>query len=390
MLQRPPRRSKEAPVNSTRPRPPEANVEALATSERAAFAASHPRSEALARNGIEGFYGGVPMHWMLDWSMPFPMIVAEAHGSVLRDVDSNEYADFWEPGTYECYACGLPVFSSETKFQAGTGWPSFWEPISESSVEEEEDRSFFSTRTAVLCARCGGHLGHVFEDGPPPTGLRYCLHNPVVRPMLFASAVQGIFFMFGFYSWQRYFLDVLGSEAVWVTGVVASLYALSGIVGNALVGRVTRGGTAPAAPLLAKLALGQALLVVAVGAFGLVLPATMRGVLPFVAVVALYVTSGVLFGIFRPVRQAFLNPHLRSEQRATALSLDVLFADAGGLAGQPGLGWLSQAISIPFAWVLGGIVLTLAYPLYAEAARRDLAEGGGATPAASQSEGSRS
>jgi MFS family permease len=214
------------------------------------------------------------------------------------------------------------------------------------------------------------------------TGLSYCMHNPVVRPMLFASAVQGLFFMFGFYSWQRYFLDVLGSEAVWLTGVVAALYALSGIIGNSLVNRATRGGTAPAAPLLARLALWQAILVVVIGAFGMLLPKDARGVLPFVVVVTLYVASGVLFGIFRPVRQAFINPHLRAEQRATALSLDVLFNDAGGAVGQPGLGWLSQVVSIPFAWVVSGIVLTLGYPLYREAARADLAEGGGATPAA--------
>jgi peptide-methionine (R)-S-oxide reductase len=89
----------------------------------------------------------------------------------------NQYNDFWEMGTYVCYACGQPVFSSQTKFSAGTGWPSFWEPISPDAVEEEDDRSFFVTRTAVVCARCGGHLGHVFKDGPPPTGLRYCLNS---------------------------------------------------------------------------------------------------------------------------------------------------------------------------------------------------------------------
>jgi glutamate-1-semialdehyde 2,1-aminomutase len=81
-------------VSTDRRLPPDENIEALAANERAAFVASHPRSDAVARDGIPGFYGGVPMHWMLDWPMPFPMIVAEAHGSVLRDIDDNEYADF--------------------------------------------------------------------------------------------------------------------------------------------------------------------------------------------------------------------------------------------------------------------------------------------------------
>lgn len=89
----------------------------------------------------------------------------------------NEYYDNETEGIYYCRACGQPLYSSETKYNSGTGWPSFWEPIKSSVVDEKEDNSFFMTRTEIVCSRCGSHLGHVFSDGPEPTGLRYCMNS---------------------------------------------------------------------------------------------------------------------------------------------------------------------------------------------------------------------
>jgi len=113
-----------------------------------------------------------------DWKKKLP---PEAY-RILREKGTerpfqNKYFDCKEKGTYVCAGCGQPLFESENKYDSGTGWPSFYKPASESCLKTEEDLSLGRARTEVHCKKCGGHLGHVFNDGPEPTGKRYCMNS---------------------------------------------------------------------------------------------------------------------------------------------------------------------------------------------------------------------
>ncbi len=211
-------------------------------------------------------------------------------------------------------------------------------------------------------------------------GVAYGWRHAVVRPLLWTSFLSGVFGLFAFYSWQRYALDLLGREYVWVAGGLTAAFSLAGIVGNALVRRVMREGAQrrDAAKVLGACVGVLSLAAAGMGVVGLV--AAKPGLLPFAIATLLWLVFGLVFGFQTPVRQGFLNEQIPSAQRATILSLDAFFNDGGAVAGQPALGWIAQRFSIPLSWVVGAAVSGLALPLYLRAGRanhemRDAAPG---------------
>ena len=217
------------------------------------------------------------------------------------------------------------------------------------------------TPRALELRRVPTELRRLFVEG-----MDYGLHHRVVRPVMLASLVTMSFMIFGFYSWQKYFLDLLGKNLIWVNGVISSLVGLALIAGNALVPMIARAvGTRTGVLTLGIVV--QAATATACGALGLLSP----GPATFYIVVPLYLVYSVALGVTMPVKQGYLNAHIPSAQRATIISLDAFFASLGGVVGQTTWGYLARLRGLATAWVAGGLGLMLAVPLYLQARRRD-------------------
>jgi len=200
-------------------------------------------------------------------------------------------------------------------------------------------------------------------------GITYGWNHRVVRPLMFVSATTGVFFLYGFYSWQRYALDLLGRDVIWVVGVLAAVSALAGIVGNTLVRGIMREGDRRRDPAKV-LAVSMLLLTVLVAGMGVVgLVTQTPGLMPMLVAATLWALWGVVFGVVGPIRQAYLNEQVPSAQRATVLSLDAFFNDVGGAGGQPVLGWIAKMWSIPIGFLVGAVFLGVSAPLYRAAGR---------------------
>ena len=210
------------------------------------------------------------------------------------------------------------------------------------------------TPRALELRRVPAELRRVFLEG-----MQIGLSHPVVRAIMLASLVNMTFMIFGFYSWQRYFLDLLGKDMPWVTGLIAALLALAMMLGNACVAPLSRVITTRTGMMMVS-TIAQAILIVLCGWLG-----------DFYLVTGLYLIYGVALGLQTPVKQGYLNSHIPSAQRATIISLDSFFANIGGVAGQSGWGYLAKVQSIGAAWVGAGVSLLAGVPLYWLARRND-------------------
>ena len=210
----------------------------------------------------------------------------------------------------------------------------------------------FWQRRALRLATLPAEMKAVFVSG-----VRHGLRHQVVRPLIFAAAVANTFMMFGFYSWQRYFLDLLGKELVWVNGVVAALVGVASIAGNLAMGRIST---------VIRTRTGILIASVAVRAVTIML----CGLAPsFSIAVGLYLISNFAGGVASPIRQGLINQHIPSGQRATILSVDSLFSELGSGIGQSGWGYVARQRGIGHAWVAAGAFLFLGIPLLALARR---------------------
>jgi MFS family permease len=213
-------------------------------------------------------------------------------------------------------------------------------------------------------SRFGDESRKIFQ-----AGITHGWRHPVVRPLLFTSTVSGLLTWYLFYASQPYALELLGREnLVWVAGAITGLFALSGVAGNTLVGRIRRsriGGRS--ATVLIWASAGMTLSAIGLGATGLVSGGA--SIVAFALMVVFLAAFGLLDGILRPVRQAYINEYIPSAQRATVLSFDSFFSDIGAVAGQLGLGYGAQVASKAVAYTVGGVIYVISVPLYRRAGK---------------------